>query len=68
MLAGVSRPWLKENSGLDYEDDIKPALGDEVDLVWLDFGTPARTWSLTTPKDEDAFTHGPEREQHRRTT
>jgi hypothetical protein len=47
---------LKEDSGLDYEDDIKPALGDEVDLVWLDFaygGT--NVVGLTKPKDEDAF-------------
>jgi Protein of unknown function (DUF3352) len=56
MLISELRSSLKEDSGLDYEDDIKPALGDEVDLVWLDFaygGT--NVVGLTKPKDEDAF-------------
>jgi Protein of unknown function (DUF3352) len=47
---------MKEDSGLDYEDDVKPALGDEVDLVWLDFENDgSNVVFLTKPKDEGAF-------------
>ena len=56
MLVGELRSSLKEESGLDYEDDLKPALGDEVDLVWLDFAnSDSNVVGLTKPKDEDAF-------------
>jgi hypothetical protein len=56
MLVTELLSSLKEDSGLDYEDDIEPALGDEVDLVWLDLaygGT--NVVGLTKPKDEAAF-------------
>jgi Protein of unknown function (DUF3352) len=47
---------LKNESGLTYEADLKPALGDEVDLVWLDFENEfSNVVALTKPKDEDAF-------------
>jgi hypothetical protein len=51
------RSSLKEDSGgLDYEDDVKPALGEEVDLVWLDFENEgSNVVAVTKPKDEDAF-------------
>jgi hypothetical protein len=56
MLIGELRSSLKEDSGLEYEDDIKPALGDEIDLVWLDFENGgSNIVALTKPKDEDAF-------------
>lgn len=55
-LVAELRSSLKEDSGLDYEDDVKPALGDEVDLVWLDFQNDgSNVVALTQPKDEDAF-------------
>jgi hypothetical protein len=47
---------LKNESGLTYEADLEPALGDEVDLVWLDFENEfSNVVALTKPKDEDAF-------------
>jgi Protein of unknown function (DUF3352) len=50
------RSSLKEDPGLDYEDDVKPALGDEVDLVWLDFENEgSNVVALTKPKDEAKF-------------
>lgn len=56
MLMGEIRSSLKEDTGLDYEDDVRPALGDEVDLVWLDFANGGENVvGLTKPKDEDAF-------------
>jgi Protein of unknown function (DUF3352) len=55
LLADL-RSELKEDPGFDYEDDVKPALGDEVDLVWLDFENEgSNVVFLTKPKDEDAF-------------
>jgi Protein of unknown function (DUF3352) len=56
QLLGELRSSMKEDSGLDYEDDVKSALGDEVDLVWLDFENDgSNVVFLTKPKDEDAF-------------
>jgi hypothetical protein len=50
------RSSLEEETGLDYEQDIKPALGDEIDLVWLDFANEgSNVVALTEPKDADAF-------------
>ena len=47
---------LKNASGLTYEADLEPALGDEVDLVWLDFENEGENLVLLTkPEDEDAF-------------
>ena len=50
------RSSLEEETGLDYEQDVEPALGDEIDLVWLDFANDgSNVVALTKPKDEDAF-------------
>jgi hypothetical protein len=41
---------------LSWERDIKPALGPEFDLVWLDFGNDGENFvGLMQPDDEDAF-------------
>jgi hypothetical protein len=51
--------WLRSTlreEGLDYEQDVKPALGKEIDLVWLDLADGAdNVVGLTQPKDEEAF-------------
>jgi hypothetical protein len=45
-----------EEDGLDYERDVKPALGDEVDLVWLDFADGgSNVVVITKPKNAAAF-------------
>jgi len=45
-----------EDEGLDYETDIKPALGNEVDVVWLDLGNEGdNVVGLTKPKDAAKF-------------
>src|SRR5438093_5782060 len=41
--------------GLDWDRDIKPALGPEVDVVMLDFEHPGETVALMQPKDRGAF-------------
>jgi hypothetical protein len=41
--------------GLDWEHDLKPALGPELDVVMLDFSHPDQTVALMQPKDEGAF-------------
>jgi len=41
--------------GLDWERDLKPALGPELDVVTLDFAHPEETVALMQPKDEGAF-------------
>jgi Protein of unknown function (DUF3352) len=42
--------------GLDWETDVKPALGDEVDAVWLDFQNNGdNVIGLTKPKDAAKF-------------
>jgi hypothetical protein len=42
-------------NGLDWEEDLKPALGPELDLVMLDFNHPDEIVALTQPKDLGAF-------------
>ena len=42
-------------NGLDWERDLKPALGPELDVVMLDFAHPDETVALMQPKDEGAF-------------
>ena len=47
---------LRQEGGLDWNDDVKPALGKELDFVWLDFrngGTDAV--ALTQPSDDQKF-------------
>jgi hypothetical protein len=41
--------------GLDWEEDLKPALGPELDLVMLDFNHPDEIVALTQPKNQGAF-------------
>lgn len=56
QLLALIRASLRDDTGLDYERDIKPALGEEIDIVWLDFeagGT--NVVGLAKPKDEGAF-------------
>jgi hypothetical protein len=47
---------LLTEAELDYETDIEPALGDEIDCVWLDFDDGGENAvAITQPEDEDAF-------------
>ena len=56
QLISEVRSSLKNDEGLDYERDVKPALGDEVDVIWLDFANGgSNVVALTKPKDADAF-------------
>ncbi len=41
--------------GLDWERDLKPALGPELDVVMLDFAHPDETVALMKPRDKGAF-------------
>jgi Protein of unknown function (DUF3352) len=42
--------------GFDWEHDLKPALGPEVDIVWLDFARGGENIvALLQPRDDDAF-------------
>jgi hypothetical protein len=41
--------------GLDWEEDIKPALGPELDVVMLDLASPGKTVALMQPKNQGAF-------------
>ena len=41
---------------VDWEKDVNPALGDELDFVWLDFGNNGENFViLTQPSEETAF-------------
>jgi hypothetical protein len=42
-------------NGLDWEEDLKPALGPELDVVMLDFAHPDETVALMQPKNLGAF-------------
>jgi hypothetical protein len=47
---------LRSDSSLDFEQDIEPALGAEVDVVWLDFERDGENVvALTQPRDVAAF-------------
>ena len=49
------RSSLKQQ-GVDWETDVQPALGSEVDAVWLDFQRHGdNVVGLTQPKDADKF-------------
>jgi Protein of unknown function (DUF3352) len=42
--------------GFDWEHDLKPALGPEVDIVWLDFANDGENIvALLQPEDDEAF-------------
>lgn len=50
------RSSFEGDTKLDWERDVKPALGDEIDLVWLDFeGRGANVVAVTKPKDNEKF-------------
>jgi hypothetical protein len=54
--AGLLRQASSEAGNVDFEHDVKPALGPEVDVVWLDFGNGGNdVVALTQPKDEQRF-------------
>jgi len=56
QLLQFIRSEVLANAGLDYDADVEPALGDEIDLVWLDLGAGGENVvAITQPKDEDAF-------------
>jgi hypothetical protein len=56
QLLDEIRSSLKDDSDLDYEQDVEPALGDEIDLVWMDFANGgSNVVAITKPKDADAF-------------
>jgi hypothetical protein len=45
-----------KESGIDYETDVKPALGAELDVAWLDFDHNGEdVVVLLQPRDEGAF-------------
>jgi len=44
-----------QKKGLDWERDVKPALGPELDVVMLDLAHPNETVGLLQPKDQGAF-------------
>jgi hypothetical protein len=47
---------LRKQNGIDYEQDVKPALGSELDIVWLDLaGNGDHVVGLTQPGDDEAF-------------
>ena len=47
---------LKDSDNLDWNRDVKPALGDELDVAWLDLGNNGQdVVALLQPKDEGKF-------------
>ena len=47
---------VRSDSGLDFERDVRPALGRELDLVWLDLENDGEdVVGLMQPADVDAF-------------
>jgi hypothetical protein len=45
-----------EDESLDYERDVKPALGEEIAVTWLDFEEGgSNVVAMTQPKDDEAF-------------
>ena len=47
---------IRQESGIEWNRDVVPALGDEVDFVWLDFANDGDNFVvLTQPKDEAAL-------------
>jgi len=47
---------LRRQDGIDWERDAKPALGKELDFVWLDFDNNGQDFvALMQPKDEGKF-------------
>jgi hypothetical protein len=46
---------LRDDLGLDFDKDLKPALGPEIDIVWLDLNGGKDVVALMQPVDESAF-------------
>lgn len=47
---------LRKDPGVEWEKDVKPALGPEIDFAWLDFEHNGENFViLTQPHDEAAF-------------
>jgi len=47
---------MAQEEGIDWDKDVRPALGSELALAWLDFDNDAENAvALLQPKDEDAF-------------
>jgi hypothetical protein len=52
----IKRDMRKD--GVDWERDVKPSLGPEIDFVWLDFENDGENFvALTKPKDKAKFRH-----------
>ena len=52
LLAQLRASLAEE--GVDFERDVRPALGDELDVVWLDLaGGGENVVALTRPRDEE---------------
>ncbi len=50
------RASFEDDLKLDWDRDVKPALGDEISLVWLDFKNQGENVvGITKPKDEEKF-------------
>jgi hypothetical protein len=55
-IASLKRELRKDPGGVDWEKDVKPALGPELDFVWLDFERNGDNFViLTQPHDAAAF-------------
>jgi Protein of unknown function (DUF3352) len=50
------RRFSAQNGHIDFERDVKPAFGSELDLVWLDFKNGGNVVGLTQPKNKAKFT------------
>ena len=47
---------MRQDAGVDWERDVKPALGKELDVVFLDFANGGHDFvALTQPHDTNAF-------------
>jgi hypothetical protein len=56
QVFSMLRSSFEGDTKLDWERDVKPALGDEIDLVWLDFqARGANVVAVTKPKDKEKF-------------
>src|SRR5438067_5510286 len=54
-VASLERSF-RSGTGFDFGRDVKPALGPEIDVVWLDLGNGGRdVVGLTQPADKAAF-------------
>ena len=55
LIKSLKRDLL-EDEGVDWDKDVRPALGGELALAWLDFDNDAENAvALLQPDDEDAF-------------